>query len=95
MTRRGQLAVSGRAPASISERSASKRSKNFSDGTTQAVTTGAWGSEQTTIATVDGSTGRVTVVSSGDATIFVNFEGVRGTKLIAVRPNYQGNWLGS
>ncbi len=65
-----------------------------SDGSTQAVTSGQWSSDASAVATVDGA-GSVTAVSPGDATISVDFSGVRGSKRIAVRANYQGRWSGN
>ena len=68
---------------------------NFSNGTTQAVTGGAWGSDAPTVATVNATTGLVTTVRSGDVTIFVDAQGARGSKRITVVPNYAGIWAGS
>lgn len=68
---------------------------NFSNGTNQPVTGGVWGSEQPSIASVDSATGRVTGLIAGAATIFVNSEGLRGTKPINIRPNYGGTWVGT
>ncbi len=67
---------------------------NFSNGTTQPVAGGTWGSDAVTVATVGATTGLVTTVRSGDVTIFVDAQGVRGTKTITVVPNYQGVWNG-
>jgi hypothetical protein len=66
----------------------------FSNGTTQAVTGGTWGSDATTVATVGATTGLVTSVRSGDVTIFVDAQGIRGSKRITVVPAYQGIWSG-
>src|SRR5262245_28768234 len=66
----------------------------MSSGGTQSVTGGTWGTDSPSVASVD-STGRVTGVGSGMATIFVDFQGRRGTKLIRGLPNYQGAWSGS
>lgn len=63
-------------------------------GTTQTVSVGTWGSDAPTVAQVDGS-GQVTGIASGEATIFVDAQGVRGTKRIRILPNYQGSWIGS
>jgi hypothetical protein len=68
---------------------------NFSNGTTQALTGGTWGSDATTVATVGAATGLVTTVRSGDVTIFVDAQGARGSKKITVVPNYAGIWAGS
>jgi hypothetical protein len=67
---------------------------NFSNGTTQPVTGGTRGSDAAAVATVGASTGLVTTVKSGDVTIFVDAQGIRGTKKITVVPNYQGTWSG-
>jgi len=66
----------------------------ISTGATQPVTAGVWGSDAPSVASVDGS-GRVTGVGPGMATIYVDFQGRRGTKLIRGIPNYQGAWMGS
>ena len=66
----------------------------MSDGSTRSVT-GTWGTDAPGVATVDASTGRVTGVGSGMVTVFVDYQGRRGTKLIRGLPNYQGTWSGS
>lgn len=72
-----------------------------SDVFTAAGNTGAlsltaprWGSDAPTVATVDVGTGRVTAVGTGTATIFVDANGIRGTKLISTLPNFRGEWNG-
>lgn len=65
-----------------------------SDGSTGTVTSGQWSSDASAVATVDGA-GSVTAVSPGDATISVDLSGVRGSKRISVRANYQGRWSGN
>jgi Big-like domain-containing protein len=50
-----------------------------------------WGSDAPSVATVD-STGRVTAVGTGTATIFADANGIRGTKLIRTLPNFGGDW---
>ncbi|MGE5835426.1 MAG: hypothetical protein ACM4AI_13150, partial [Acidobacteriota bacterium] len=67
----------------------------LSNGTTQAVTTGSWGSDQPGIISVEALTGRGTVVGAGQTTVWVDYKGVRGTKAIRGLPNYQGSWSGS
>ena len=67
---------------------------NFSNGTTQAVSGGTWGSDAAAVASVGAATGLVTTVGRGDVTIFVDAQGMRGTKRITVVPNYQGFWTG-
>jgi hypothetical protein len=66
----------------------------LSNGTTQAVTGGTWGSDAAAVATVGSTTGLVTTVARGDVTIFVDSQGIRGSKKITVVPNYQGIWSG-
>jgi hypothetical protein len=66
----------------------------FSNGTTQPLTGGAWGSDALGVASVGTTTGLVTSVNSGDVTIFVDAQGIRGTKRITIVPNYQGFWGG-
>lgn len=65
-----------------------------SDGTTLTITAGSWGSDSVATASVD-STGLFQAVRSGAVTVFVDFQGARGTRLIRVVPNYQAQWLGS
>ena len=67
---------------------------SLSTGGTQPVTGGTWGSDAPGVATVD-ATGKVTGTGSGMATIFVDYQGQRGTKAIRGLPNYQGTWSGS
>jgi hypothetical protein len=68
---------------------------SMSNGGSQPISSGAsWGSDATGVATAD-SSGKVTGVGSGMATIFVDYQGRRGTKLIRGLPNYQGAWSGS
>jgi hypothetical protein len=57
-------------------------------------TASSWSSDSSA-ATVEAGTGRVTGNASGEATIAVDSGGRRGTKLIRVLPNYQGTWSGS
>ena len=69
---------------------------NMSNGTTQALSTGGtWGTDAPTVATVVATTGAVTSIRSGDVTIFVDAQGVRGTKRITIMPNYAGIWGGT
>ena len=68
-------------------------SATLSNGTSQTPT-GTWGSDNMAVATVS-STGLVTTIASGQATIFFDASGTRGTKAIRVLPNYAGNWTGN
>lgn len=68
---------------------------SMSNGGSQAVSGGVWGSDAPSAASVEASSARVTGAGSGTATIFVDYLGRRGTKLIRVLPNYQGTWSGS
>jgi len=63
-------------------------------GNTGALTAPRWGSDAPTVATVESYTGRVTAVGTGTATIFVDTNGIRGTKLIRTLPNFGGLWHG-
>lgn len=67
----------------------------MSDGASRPVSGGQWGSDNPAVATVESSTGRVTGVGSGTATIYVDYQGRRGTKLTRVVPDFQGTWSGS
>jgi len=68
-------------------------SVGFSDGSssTQA---GTWGSDAMPVATVDAN-GKVTAVSRGKATIYVDVQNHRGTRLVTVMPNFKGEWHGA
>jgi hypothetical protein len=63
-----------------------------SNGQSQAVTTG-WRSDTPAVASVT-DTGTVTGVANGQATIFVVFQGVQGSHVVRVAPNYDGRWSG-
>jgi hypothetical protein len=63
-------------------------------GTTQPLSGGVWGLDAPTVASVGGSTGAVKGLTAGAVTVFVDAQGVRGTKLINVVPSYQGQWAG-
>src|SRR6185436_17772975 len=68
----------------------------FTATTNLGPATGAsWSSDASSIATADSSSGRITGVGTGRATISVDVKGVRGTKLIRVLPNFGGSWSGS
>jgi len=67
----------------------------MSDGSSKAVTGGVWGGDNTNVATVEASTGKVTIVGSGMVSIFVDYQGKRGSIVIRGLPNYQGTWTGS
>jgi hypothetical protein len=65
----------------------------MSNGTTSAITTG-FGGDAAAVATVS-SSGSVTGVSIGDVTVFVDYQGMRGTSRIHVLPNYSGIFIGT
>jgi len=67
----------------------------MSDGSTKAVTGGVWGGDNPSVATVEAGTGRVIIVGSGMVSIYVDYQGRRGAKVIRGLPNYQGTWVGS
>jgi hypothetical protein len=67
----------------------------LSNGSTAQVTGAVWSSDAPNVAQVESATGRVTGVASGNANVSVDYQGLRGTKLIRVLPNYQGTWLGT
>lgn len=67
----------------------------MSNGASQPVAGGQWGSDNPAVARAEAATGRVTGVGSGTATIYVDYQGQRGTKLIRVVPDFQGTWSGS
>jgi hypothetical protein len=63
-------------------------------GGTQPVTGGAWGSDNPAVAQVTGN-GSVMAAGLGTATVFVDFQGVRGTRLIRVLPGFGGGYEGT
>lgn len=67
---------------------------NWSDGS-QSVETATWSSDNTAVATVDG-TGKAHGVNSGEATLIAKTttSNAQGTLKIRVVPNYQGTWTG-
>jgi len=65
---------------------------SFSGGEVRAVQ-GSWGSDASSVATVT-MDGVVTGVGAGLVTIFVDYEGVRATRLLRVVPDYAGRWEG-
>lgn len=67
----------------------------MSDGSSKVVTGGVWGGDNSNVATVEAATGQITIVGSGMVSIFVDYQGKRGSKLIRGIPNYQGTWTGS
>ncbi|MFI5178312.1 MAG: hypothetical protein ACHQO8_07105 [Vicinamibacterales bacterium] len=66
----------------------------YSSGGTQAITGGLWGTDNPAIAIAD-ATGKVIPQGNGNVTVFVDFQGVRGTKAMRVLPSYAGTWLGN
>ncbi|MCG2814490.1 MAG: Ig-like domain-containing protein, partial [Candidatus Aminicenantes bacterium] len=64
----------------------------MSNGTTKAAT-GTWGSDNTNVATVNQS-GLVTGIAAGDATIYCDAEGLRGTKKLTVRSLWSRSGVG-
>ncbi|GMV21761.1 MAG: hypothetical protein AMXMBFR57_17100 [Acidimicrobiia bacterium] len=58
------------------------------------MTSGTWGSDAPAVVTVGASTGVVTAVGPGEVTIFVDAQGVRGTRRTLVVPRYNGIWFG-
>lgn len=67
--------------------------ETLSDGTTRVATSATWESDNPTVATVS-STGLVTAVAAGEATISAAVN-LRGILRVRVFPEVQGEWLGS
>jgi len=65
----------------------------LADGTTRAAAAATWGSDAPSVATVS-STGLVTALAAGEATIFADVT-LRGMRPIRVFPNFGGTWAGS
>ena len=68
--------------------------ETLSDGTTRVATNVTWGSDAPNVATVS-STGLVTAVGAGRATIFAEVDPRVGTMPIRVFPNFGGSWAGN
>lgn len=64
----------------------------MSNGSSSAVTPN-WRSDNTSVLTIEAS-GRATGVSSGNATIIAEHQGLSATRLVRVVPDYQGSWRG-
>jgi hypothetical protein len=65
----------------------------MSDGSSKPGVSATWTSDAASVATVD-SSGKVTGVGSGQATITAAYDTVRATRTIRVVPDYQGSWTG-
>jgi hypothetical protein len=68
-------------------------SLQLSNGTSNTVS-GNWGSDALSVAVAQTTTGQVNVVGIGEATIFVDAQGLRATKRIRTTVNYQGRLEG-
>lgn len=68
--------------------------RSTSNETRDVTNEATWGSDAPQVATVS-STGLVTAVAAGEASIFADFEGARGTLKIRVYPNFDGSWAGN
>ena len=66
----------------------------LSNGTSQPLTGGTWGTDAPGVATVNPATGLVTGISAGEVTIFVDAQGLRGSKRITIA-TYNGMWRGA
>jgi hypothetical protein len=64
----------------------------FSDGSSQVVT-GSWSSDTPSIAAVE-APGRIAGAGAGQATITVEYQGLRATRTVRVVPDYHGRWEG-
>jgi hypothetical protein len=54
-----------------------------------------WGGDTPGVATIDGPTGRVTGIATGDETIWAQNSGGRTTRLIHALPSFAGTWSGN
>lgn len=68
-------------------------SATMSDGSSKPGVSAAWTSDATSVATVD-SSGKVTGIGSGQATITATYDNLKATRTIRVVPDYQGRWTG-
>ena len=66
---------------------------NLSNNTTQAATSPAWTSSNTTVASVDNA-GVVTANNQGSATISASSQGQTASLPVTVWQDYQGTWIG-
>jgi len=69
-------------------------SARLSDGTT-VTTGGTWGSDAPAVATVNSTSGAVQIVGLGEATIYVDYQGQRGTQRIRSVFGYEGTLRGT
>jgi len=82
------IAVSGGSSAVIGSSLQFAATANFNDGTSQSITSGAtWSSSAPSVATVGATTGLVTAVASGSATIQAAFGGTTGSAVLTVTDN--------
>lgn len=54
-----------------------------------------WGGDSPAVATIDGPTGKVTGVSTGDETIWAQNSAGRTTRLVHALPSFGGTWSGT
>jgi hypothetical protein len=80
-------------PPAIGQTVQATATATLSDGTTAAVTSG-FGGDTLTVASVSAS-GSILGLRTGAITVWADYQGVRGTKLLTVLPNYGGTFTGS
>lgn len=68
-------------------------SARMSNGTT-VTTGGTWGSDAPAVATVNSVSGQVQILGLGDATVYVDYQGVRGIQPIQSTVRYAGQMEG-
>lgn len=86
------VAVTLLTPLRMGQTSQASGTATLSNGQTQAVTTG-WQSDAPTVASVT-SSGTVTGIANGRATIYIVSGGRQGQQLLRVTPDYHGGWEG-
>jgi hypothetical protein len=64
----------------------------YSDGTREPMTAVTWGCDNPAVANI--TSGRVTAVGSGRATVFGDCPHGRATRLLRITPDYDGEWAG-
>lgn len=68
--------------------------ETLSDGTTRLAMSATWSSDRPQIASVS-NVGQVTAVAAGEANISADVNGIRGSLLVRVFPDFGGTWIGS
>jgi len=86
------LSVDGISKLYVEQAVAYTASATLATGATRPATGCTWGTDAPEVLTID-SMGRVTALMPGIATIWVDAEGLRGTRLLTVKGRLVGTWV--